>query len=230
MVDQRITTKSAEANYLNAKLTREVAEIAATEYVEGVYPQECAASDREILLAESDLKRAGDLVVSAGRREDEHWTRHNEKRASLVLEAAKAGKKALVEYTKTRQVKELEAEVAQARIDELRTKEVWETEKGKEERLEKAIWGQRGRTSVEHRGPELLRRAASVEERVHAGLGQFVEQANSDDALQKEIRDLTNQLGAVVDEAEAAIAADELADLKPRIRAAAGRAGAPGSK
>ena len=32
LVNQRITTKSAEANFLNAKLTREVAEIAMTEY------------------------------------------------------------------------------------------------------------------------------------------------------------------------------------------------------
>jgi multidrug efflux pump subunit AcrA (membrane-fusion protein) len=58
LVNQRITTKSAEANYLNAKLTREVAEIAVREYVEGVYVQDLATVEGEIKLAESDVMRS----------------------------------------------------------------------------------------------------------------------------------------------------------------------------
>ena len=34
-----MTTKSAEANYQNAKLTREVAQIAVIEYTEGIFVQ-----------------------------------------------------------------------------------------------------------------------------------------------------------------------------------------------
>ena len=40
LVNQTITTKSAEAAYQNAKLAREVAEIALTEYVEGILKQD----------------------------------------------------------------------------------------------------------------------------------------------------------------------------------------------
>ena len=40
LVNQKITTKSAEANHENAKLTREVAEIAVVEYEEGIFKQD----------------------------------------------------------------------------------------------------------------------------------------------------------------------------------------------
>ena len=39
LINQKITVKSAEANYENAKLAREVAEIAVMEYSEGIYKQ-----------------------------------------------------------------------------------------------------------------------------------------------------------------------------------------------
>ena len=60
LINQRITTKSAEANFQNAKLTREVAEIAVVEYEQGIYIQDLATVEGEIKLAESDL--AGSLV------------------------------------------------------------------------------------------------------------------------------------------------------------------------
>ena len=37
LVNQRITVKAAEATYENARLAREVAEIAVVEYIEGIY-------------------------------------------------------------------------------------------------------------------------------------------------------------------------------------------------
>ena len=48
LVNQRITTKSAEANYRNAKLMREVAEIAVKEYIEGIYKQDMETVKREV--------------------------------------------------------------------------------------------------------------------------------------------------------------------------------------
>lgn len=62
LTNQQITTKSADANYKNAILTREVAEIAVTEYVEGIYKQELATVEGEIKLAESELSRSEDRV------------------------------------------------------------------------------------------------------------------------------------------------------------------------
>ena len=58
LVDQRITTKSAEAAFQNAKLTREVAEIAVKEYEEGIYPQDRATIQGEIQLAQSADQKA----------------------------------------------------------------------------------------------------------------------------------------------------------------------------
>ena len=46
----------------NAKLTREVAQIAVKEYVEGIFVQDKATADGEISLAKSDLARASDRV------------------------------------------------------------------------------------------------------------------------------------------------------------------------
>ena len=67
LINQKITTKSAEANYENAKLTREVAEIAVVEYEEGIFKQDLATVEGEIKLAESDLSRSEDRVDWARR-------------------------------------------------------------------------------------------------------------------------------------------------------------------
>jgi RNA polymerase sigma factor (sigma-70 family) len=48
LVNQRITTRSAEANYKNARLAREVAEIAVKEYVEGNYVHELGDITRQL--------------------------------------------------------------------------------------------------------------------------------------------------------------------------------------
>ena len=45
LVNQWITVKSAEASYENAKLAREVAEIAVVEYAEGIYKQELKVAE-----------------------------------------------------------------------------------------------------------------------------------------------------------------------------------------
>ena len=59
---QKITVESAKANFENAQLTREVAEIAVTEYDVGIYKQDEATVQGELKLAESDLKRKGDMI------------------------------------------------------------------------------------------------------------------------------------------------------------------------
>ena len=50
--------QNALAVYRNARLTREVAEIAVVEYAQGIYAQDLATVKTEIALAESDLQRA----------------------------------------------------------------------------------------------------------------------------------------------------------------------------
>ena len=58
LVDQRIVTKTAEAAYINARLDREVAEIAVREYVEGDYVVQLADVEGDIKIAEAELALA----------------------------------------------------------------------------------------------------------------------------------------------------------------------------
>ncbi len=166
LVNQAIKTKNAEANYLNARLTREVAEIAVREYVEGVYPQELAALKQEIdsdraAIAKTEgrldrtrkaSQRIKDALADGGgartpadilaelqiqdRLEDTEGLLEREKR---VLVLAEARRKTLESYTRQKTIKELESAVKKARSDELAKQATWELEKGKEAKLAKLI-------------------------------------------------------------------------------------------
>ena len=56
LTNQKITTQAAEAAYQNARLAREVAQIAVKEYREGIYLQDRATTQGGIKLAESAIK------------------------------------------------------------------------------------------------------------------------------------------------------------------------------
>jgi HlyD family secretion protein len=147
LTNQQITTKSAAANYENAKLTREVAQIAVTEYVEGIYVQDFQTVEGEIKLAESDLSRQEDRVDWARRMFDKGYvslaTKNAEelalKKARFTLEQGQSKRKVLVEYTRNKTIKELQSEVEKARSDELAKKATMELEISKEKKLEKQI-------------------------------------------------------------------------------------------
>jgi HlyD family secretion protein len=147
LVNQRITTKSAEANYLNAKLTREVAEIAVKEYKEGVYVQDLQTVEGEIKLAESDQVRADDRLDWAKRMYKKGYVSKatlvseelNSEKAKYTLEQAQSKKKVLKEYTYEKTIKELDSDVKKANSDELAKQATWELEKGKENKLETQI-------------------------------------------------------------------------------------------
>jgi len=147
LINQRITTKSAEANFLNAKLTREVAEIAVKEYVEGVFVQDEATAKGEIKLAESDLTRSEDRLEWARRMFEKQYVSKaqliteelNFKKAQFAKEQAESKLDVLLKYTKEKTIKELESEVKKAHSDELAKQATWELEKSKEDKLEKQI-------------------------------------------------------------------------------------------
>ncbi len=149
LVNQRITTESAKANYQNAKLTREVAEIAVTEYTEGIFKQELESIQGEIKLAESDMTRSEDRLDWARRMFDKGYVslatkvseELNYKKSQFSFEQAQSKLKVLVQYTKGKTIKELVSEVEKAKSDELAKQATWELEKGKEAKLEKQIAG-----------------------------------------------------------------------------------------
>src|SRR5260370_39351949 len=58
VINQSIAVKSAEAAYQKAKLARETAEIAVTEYLEGTYKQEQNRLKDAITAAQSAIQKA----------------------------------------------------------------------------------------------------------------------------------------------------------------------------
>ena len=145
LTNQQITTKSAEANFENATLTREVAEIAVVEYVEGIFKQDLATVEGEIKLAESDLSRAEDRVDWAQRMFAKGYVsmapeglRRPGTQEGPVRPGAGAEQEEGPRWTtpRTRRSRSCKSEVEKARSDELAKKATWELEirQGKEAR------------------------------------------------------------------------------------------------
>jgi HlyD family secretion protein len=147
LTNQKISTQGAEASFQNAKLTREVAEIAVKEYEEGIFLQDEATCKGEIKLAESDLARADDRVSWATRMFEKGYVSKAQKiseelnfqKAKFALEQAQSKLNVLENYTKGKTIKELRSEVEKARSDELAKEQTWSLEKTKEAKLEKQI-------------------------------------------------------------------------------------------
>ena len=165
LINQRITTKSAEANFLNARLAREAAEASVAEY-EDIFQREDEALKRAIdggrtaiRKTEERLERthaasrrlADMLRATGGSRgpaelvaEVDLQDRIQEAELSLdrhrqSLADAEGKREILRKYTRPRTVKEREGEVRKARSDELARGATWELEKNKENKLEKQI-------------------------------------------------------------------------------------------
>jgi len=144
---QQIAARKAEAEYHNARLTREIAEIAVLEYAEGILFQDIATVNGEIKLAESDLSRSQDRLDWARRMFDKGniamATKVSEelalKKAVFALQKAQVKKKVLVDYTKPKTIKELKSEGEKARANELAKKAAWQREKAREAELERQV-------------------------------------------------------------------------------------------
>jgi HlyD family secretion protein len=147
LTNQEIATKSAEAAYQNAKLTREVAEIAVTEYIEGIYKQDSQTVQGEIALADSDRKRAIERLIWTEAMNKKGYvsdgTLTSEKlalqKANFTAEQALTKKSVLEKYTKGKTIKELKSEVEKTRSDELAKEQTWSLEKTKEAKLRTQI-------------------------------------------------------------------------------------------
>lgn len=147
LINQKIATQGADAAYQQAKLTREVAEIAVKEYEEGIYQQDKATINGEIKLAESDLARAADRVDWANRMFDKGYVSRaqkvseelNHQKARFALEQAQSKLSVLENFTKAKTIKELKSEVEKALSDELAKKQTFELEREKEAKFEKQI-------------------------------------------------------------------------------------------
>ena len=147
LTNQKITTQQAEASYRQSRLTREVAEYAVKEYVEGVYKQDYETSRGEIALAKSDLERAADRVTWSKSMYGKGYVSKatqiadelSLERAKFDLEQAMTQLDVLEKYTKDKQIKSLSSDVEKARADELSKESSWKLEQTKEAKLERQI-------------------------------------------------------------------------------------------
>ena len=131
-------------NFQNSKLNREFAEIAVTEYTEGIFISELTdvegdikVSQAEMALAEEELNAAKE--AGGGNRLAIKRAELDKFRAKIALEKAQARRKVLVNYTKDKTIKALVGEVEKSRSNELAKGAVWDLEKSKEAKLEKQI-------------------------------------------------------------------------------------------
>ncbi len=147
LVNQEIATKRAEADFENAKKTREVAEIAVQEYKEGTYKQEVQTINGEITLAKSELERAKDRLKWSKMMFDNKYVSESQViadnladiKAEISLGQAERKMVVLTNYTYKKQLTELEANVEKAKSDELAKQQAYELEAAKLEKLRKQI-------------------------------------------------------------------------------------------
>ena len=89
LTNQRISTQGAEASFRNAKLAREVAEIAVKEYVEGIYASDRVTIQGEVNLAQSAVQEAKarlDRTRRARQKLTERLKQRGEDTAEIVAE------------------------------------------------------------------------------------------------------------------------------------------------
>jgi hypothetical protein len=245
VVSHGLKVESAKANYHNAQLKREAAEITLKEYEEGNFKQEKASAEGELKLAEFQLRKAEPLIGRAKERlakiqqgsknttTDLANTWYFEgavgtaelqmQRAQFGVEQAKLKLKVLLEYTGPKTIREHQSELDKARSFELATKATWELEQAKLKKLQAPIKSQVQLTDHQKRILGLLDQAIPLEEKLSGRLDQIDKERDPDDALRKEIADLTGQLRALVDQAQSEEAATQWARLKARLQRAARR-------
>ena len=165
LINQRITTKSAEALFLNAKLAREVAEIAVNEYEQGILKSDQAtlrnsaeAAHKAVERAESRLqrikraqeqiatapiakadKRPADVVAELDLIDRLEASQQLIEEGKAALELAKSKQEQLEKYTSVKMIKELRIELDEKRSKELAREATWDLEKSKEAKLERQI-------------------------------------------------------------------------------------------
>jgi RND family efflux transporter MFP subunit len=166
LINQTIARKQAEANYQNARLAREVAEIAVAEYEQGIYPADQKTLRDQIATAQAAVPKAEvrrerirrarqrwEAAKTAGRLDatldgiiaeldiDDVLKAAEEavEREKKSVELARIRLDTLEKYTHAKMLKELKSAVEKARADELAKQAAWESEKVKEVRLRSQI-------------------------------------------------------------------------------------------
>jgi hypothetical protein len=242
---QKTRLEAAKANLLRSQLSRELAELALTEYEQATFVQEKAALDEEIRIFKDELEKArahvpvakdqlarimltsqrssSDLANEFDYTSEALAAELGEMKAKLVLEQTESKLKVFLEYTKPFRTSNLGSDVERAKSDEHAKHATLALEKFKLTKLERLIKArdlpsaQRDSRNVHDRHAlALLDRTIPIEERLRTKIEQLTEAVKLDQPLRKEIQDLSDQLQALVDQAEIDHSSAQFDKLKRR--------------
>ncbi len=140
---QEIVIQGAEVEAQAAKLIREAAELARTEYIDGLFRKDLVTVEGEIKLAEVNLTQEEDALDWTRRMYEKGYASMAAKIAvelkfkqtQFALEQAHSKLKVLVGYTKTKTIKELSGAIETARSRELAKQAALERERSMKKRL-----------------------------------------------------------------------------------------------
>jgi RNA polymerase sigma factor (sigma-70 family) len=152
----QLATKAAEAAYLNAKLTRQVAEMAVSEYREGILLDDAPPLRGEVAVEAADLTHALDRAAWSKKMYEKGYVSKAQKDADeMYLKQANLAirnkgyiskttreetkRSVLQMYVSNKTIKQLESEVEKARSDELAKHATWELERAKLKKLERIM-------------------------------------------------------------------------------------------
>jgi RNA polymerase sigma factor (sigma-70 family) len=149
LVNQQIKMLSAKANYENATLMRENAEIAVVEYQDGVFKMQEREAAGDIKIAEAELALAQDALkadkATAEKAPDAVGSLEIKRaelavlRAGIGLEKAQTRHKLLRDFSGPANTKKLKADVQKTHSDELAKKAILDLETEKARKLERMI-------------------------------------------------------------------------------------------
>lgn len=165
LINQRIAIQGADAAYQQAKLAREVAEIALNEYTQGVYPSERVSAlgavheeEESIKQAEARLKRTQSArerlnAIQSGRKAETAADVAAEldvadrlsdaqralPRHRLALENAQHKLDVLEKFTRERTEKQRRIEIGEARVVEAAKRDALALEKARGDKIERQI-------------------------------------------------------------------------------------------
>jgi HlyD family secretion protein len=166
VVNARLAIESAEAEYQNARIARELAEIAVTEFTEGTFKHELNTLKGEVAQARLAIEKAergldrarrarqriGDLVASkkdavaaaeilAELDVDDRVAASEQaiSRETTALELARFRQEILEKFTRNKTLKALALDVERKRPEEAAKRNRWQFEQSKAKKLEKQI-------------------------------------------------------------------------------------------
>jgi RNA polymerase sigma factor (sigma-70 family) len=148
LINQQITTKSAEANFQNAVLARENAGFSLQAYVDDIFPREQREAEGELKIAQTELALAQEELESKKKLAggDNRLLELKLKlsdlavaRAKLAVDKASNRLHVLTKYTKVKQTRELTTQLESTRSNELAKQATVELEHSRERKLERQI-------------------------------------------------------------------------------------------